>query len=76
MRRKVLPDRDVGRGYQPVGQNVTKGRPDLHEALDLMLEASEKDASLAKLVQKHPDLLPLIRGRNHWPADEEVPGFR
>jgi len=24
-----------GRGYQKLGQNITKGQPDLHEAIDV-----------------------------------------
>jgi len=31
----------VGRGYQPVGDNVTAGAPDRHEALDMFRELEE-----------------------------------
>jgi len=75
-RHAIMPDQDVGRGYQPVGKNVTKGAPDLHEALDVMREEPEDSEALAPLLQAHPELRPLINGRNHWPTDAEVPGFK
>jgi hypothetical protein len=30
---QVRPEENIGRGYQPVGKNVTKGKPDMHEAM-------------------------------------------
>jgi hypothetical protein len=38
MRHAVRPSEDMGRGYQHVGKNITQGRPDIHEALDVMRE--------------------------------------
>ncbi|GME56379.1 putative 2-oxoglutarate-dependent dioxygenase [Neofusicoccum parvum] len=46
---------DGARGYQRVGENVTKGRRDWHEAVDLYEEAGGEGADA------------VLRGPNRWP---------
>jgi isopenicillin N synthase-like dioxygenase len=55
------------RGYQRVGENVTEGRRDQHEAFDLYRDAPiVDDAATAR----HG-----LQGKNPWP-DAALPGFR
>ena len=52
------------RGYQRVGDNVTQGSRDLHEALDLYRDFPG------------PATPPTNHGINQWPDAERLPGFR
>nr|GMC83122.1 probable 2-oxoglutarate-dependent dioxygenase At3g49630 [Ipomoea batatas]GMC99235.1 probable 2-oxoglutarate-dependent dioxygenase At3g49630 [Ipomoea batatas] len=47
------------RGYQWVGQNITKGTPDMHEAIDCYKEV--KDGM-------YGDLGEVMQGSNQWPS--------
>eukprot|EP00756_Hemistasia_phaeocysticola_P060585 Hpha_TRINITY_DN4162_c0_g1::TRINITY_DN4162_c0_g1_i1::g.194858::m.194858 len=61
-RKAVLKMRGF-RGYQDVGQNVTLGRRDAHEAMDFFSESSQATGVLREY-------------QNQWPSDDEVPGYR
>ncbi|KAF2092000.1 Clavaminate synthase-like protein [Saccharata proteae CBS 121410] len=52
-------DGDGARGYQKVGENVTKGKRDWHEAVDLYEEWEDQG------VPEPP--FELLKGRNLWP---------
>eukprot|EP00510_Aplanochytrium_minuta_P002234 CAMPEP_0184010408 /NCGR_PEP_ID=MMETSP0954-20121128/3193_1 /TAXON_ID=627963 /ORGANISM="Aplanochytrium sp, Strain PBS07" /LENGTH=376 /DNA_ID=CAMNT_0026289987 /DNA_START=38 /DNA_END=1168 /DNA_ORIENTATION=- len=58
---------DLSRGYQKVGENVTGGSSDYHEAFDVMKE--EKNPSRLKTMLHHG-------GRNLWPDEKECSRFR
>ena len=63
--------RSMGRGYQKLGQNVTKGKRDQHEAVDMFREFSAQelaDPRLQHLVARRPELQQVLMGRNIWPA--------
>ena len=63
-RREAHEGGDGARGYQLLGENLTKGKRDWHEALDFYSE------EFSDPKQEHvPDLLHdgLLRGRNPWP---------
>jgi isopenicillin N synthase-like dioxygenase len=47
-----------GRGYQKLGQNITKGQPDLHEAIDYFRELEKQKLSTRK---ENP-----LMGSNQW----------
>jgi len=55
------------RGFQTCGQNVTLGKADQHEGLDLMRELAPSEV-------KDPDS--FLCKPNLWPEEKEVPGFR
>jgi len=55
-------DNNLGRGYQRLGLNVTKGMRDAHEALDFYRELPENHQCLRDLVST--DHAPLVMGRN------------
>ncbi|KAF8295743.1 Clavaminate synthase-like protein [Clavulina sp. PMI_390] len=55
---------DRARGYQRLNENVTLGKADSHEGLDLY-----------RPVEK-PDRTKPLQGENQWPSDVDVPGFR
>ncbi|MFM7535962.1 MAG: isopenicillin N synthase family dioxygenase [Acidimicrobiales bacterium] len=57
------------RGWEPVGAELTDGRPDQREQLDLATEHSARPAST------RPAYLRLD-GPNQWPDEALVPGFR
>ncbi|KAF2619477.1 hypothetical protein F2Q68_00041275 [Brassica cretica] len=46
------------RGYQRIGENVTKGKPDIHEAIDCYREFKQG---------KYGDLGKAMEGPNQWP---------
>ncbi|XP_010550355.1 PREDICTED: probable 2-oxoglutarate-dependent dioxygenase At3g49630 [Tarenaya hassleriana] len=48
------------RGYQRIGENVTKGKPDMHEAIDCYREIEPK---------AYGDLGKVMEGPNQWPAN-------
>ncbi|KAK6924025.1 Isopenicillin N synthase-like, Fe(2+) 2OG dioxygenase domain [Dillenia turbinata] len=48
------------RGYQRVGENITKGTPDMHEAIDCYREVKQG---------MYGDLGKTMEGSNLWPAD-------
>lgn len=56
-----LRNQDHARGYQPMKENVTKGKADSHEAIDFY-----------RPVEK-PDKGKLLWGENQWPS---IPEFR
>jgi isopenicillin N synthase-like dioxygenase len=60
---KLLPagiaDGDGARGYQTIGENVTQGKRDWHEGLDLYRPVPESN------VQYKP-----VMGKNKWPSAE------
>jgi isopenicillin N synthase-like dioxygenase len=57
------------RGWEPVGAELTGGRPDLREQLDLAVENPVRGAAA------QPPYLRLD-GPNQWLAEEVLPGFR
>ncbi len=57
------------RGFEPVGAELTGGRPDLREQLDLSSENPVRGLRL------EPPYLRLD-GPNQWPAEALLPGFR
>ena len=60
----------MGRGYQHIGQNVTQGAPDWHEAIDMFRELSEAEQcapSLQEMLRVRPELGHLLLGNNMWP---------
>jgi isopenicillin N synthase-like dioxygenase len=60
------------RGYTVLGDEITAGRRDHREQIDLGFEAPARDAAAAAA-------LPLywqLQGPNLWPAEAECPGFR
>ncbi|WZZ17012.1 hypothetical protein YC2023_110101 [Brassica napus] len=48
------------RGYQRIGENVTKGKPDIHEAIDCYREFKQG---------KYGDLGKAMEGPNQWPEN-------
>lgn len=50
---------DSARGYQKIGENVTKGRRDWHEAIDFYAESQSGDAPPFE----------VLHGRNLWPRN-------
>ncbi|KAF2098373.1 Clavaminate synthase-like protein [Rhizodiscina lignyota] len=62
-----LDDGDGGRGYQKIGENVTGGRRDFHEAVDLY----------APVQEEHGPPYKLLMGKNLWPQrpQELKPAF-
>mmetsp|Transcript_51811 Transcript_51811/g.93301 ORF Transcript_51811/g.93301 Transcript_51811/m.93301 type:complete len:424 (-) Transcript_51811:13-1284(-) len=71
-----------GRGYQRLGENVTQGKRDWHEALDFYAEPAEGSVDLSLLTrspgQCQTDAIermrPFVYGQNQWPS--EPAGFR
>jgi isopenicillin N synthase-like dioxygenase len=61
------------RGYQKLGVNVTKGRVDGHEALDLVSESSRADRTM--YINGRPTDLTNY-GKNQWPDPTRLPDFR
>jgi isopenicillin N synthase-like dioxygenase len=61
------------RGYQKVGVNVTQGRLDGHEALDLVSESTRADR-IMYFNGKPTDLTNY--GKNQWPDPIRLPNFR
>ena len=65
----------MGRGYQRIGENVTKGLSDYHEGIDLYREVSPDHPlyqahtgnSLSETQKKHAA---LVLGKNQWPSPE------
>jgi isopenicillin N synthase-like dioxygenase len=60
----------MGRGYQQLGQNVTQGARDWHEAIDMFRELSEAEQcapSLQEMLRVRPELGHLLLGNNIWP---------
>ncbi|CAK0789638.1 unnamed protein product, partial [Prorocentrum cordatum] len=61
-----------GRGYQRLGENVTEGRPDWHEAIDFLAEPGEGDIDFDGLgawvgAAKLRGMRRLALSRNLWP---------
>ncbi|EXB54185.1 putative iron/ascorbate oxidoreductase [Morus notabilis] len=56
---KMTPDAGY-RGYQRIGENITKGVPDIHEAIDCYKELKPGE---------HGDLGKTMEGCNQWPLD-------
>ena len=55
----------------PQGQNVTQGKRDLHEAVDMFRELSAQklaDPRLQSLVARCPELQQVLAGKKVWPA--------
>ncbi|CAM6025129.1 unnamed protein product [Sphagnum balticum] len=64
---QIAMSSDTGfRGYQKLGQNITRGQPDLHEAIDYFRELENQKLSTRK---ENP-----LMGSNQWP--NEPSGFR
>jgi len=71
-----------GRGYQRLGENVTQGRKDWHEAIDFYAERTEKEVDLRVFLEPPASLAmdgmeqlrPFVLGRNQWP--DEPQGFQ
>ena len=62
----------VGRGFQQLGLNVTQGRRDWHEAVDMFRELGPEqlaDPALRRAVAERPELADVLAGRNVWPAE-------
>ncbi|KJA24044.1 hypothetical protein HYPSUDRAFT_200860 [Hypholoma sublateritium FD-334 SS-4] len=57
----ALSNQDYARGYAKLNENVTSGKADAHEGLDLYRPVT------------NPDKTKPVWGENQWP---EVPGFR
>jgi isopenicillin N synthase-like dioxygenase len=56
---QIAMSSDTGfRGYQKLGQNITKGQPDLHEAIDYFRELEKQKLSTRK---ENP-----LMGSNQW----------
>ncbi|GJW91045.1 probable 2-oxoglutarate-dependent dioxygenase [Tanacetum coccineum] len=55
-----LSDATGYRGYQRVGENITKGVPDMHEAIDCYRELNKG---------MYGDLSDPLVGNNRWPTD-------
>lgn len=55
---------NVTKGYQRLNQNVTQGKPDSHEGLDLYAPVAT------------PDPRRPLWGTNQWPSQAHVPGFQ
>jgi len=67
--------KDSGRGYQRLGENMTLGRRDWHEAIDFYAEPGEPAVDFARLPPAAAARMrPFVLGRNQWPA--EPAGFR
>jgi isopenicillin N synthase-like dioxygenase len=64
-RNEVGQGGDGARGYQVLGENVTKGRRDWHEGIDWYREWEEEE--------KTPEILKdgLLKGTNLWPRSPE-----
>lgn len=68
------------RGYQRLGENVTQGRRDWHEAIDLYAELDGRSVDLEALARPPGGLqeaaLPQLRtfalGRNQWPDEPQA----
>jgi len=73
---------ESGRGYQRLGENVTYGRRDWHEAIDFYAEPSEGAVDLETLIQAPgatdrsvlKKMQPFVFGSNQWPLEPQ--GFR
>lgn len=73
---------EAGRGYQRLGENVTQGHRDWHEAIDFYAEVDERNVDLQALSQGSSGaepcdiagMRPLVFGRNRWPEKPE--GFQ
>ncbi|KAK3046326.1 hypothetical protein LTS18_013393, partial [Coniosporium uncinatum] len=61
---------DGARGYQRVGENVTEGRRDWHEAVDFYREF-DTDATTDGGSKGRKRSYELLRGPNLWPAQPE-----
>ena len=61
------------RGYQRLGENVTMGSRDQHEALDLYRDMPCIDGSSSS---SSTPIGPTLAGRNTWPSEARLPGFR
>lgn len=59
--------------FQAVGDNVTEGRRDMHEAFDLYREGDGRCA-LVRDGARGAGMLP--HDSNPWPAEHHLPGFR
>ena len=51
-------------GYQRLKENVTNGKADNHEGLDLYAPVA------------NPDKTKTLWGENQWPPEDVVPGFK
>ncbi|GBG26569.1 1-aminocyclopropane-1-carboxylate oxidase [Hondaea fermentalgiana] len=60
------------RGFQVCGQNVTQGKADQHEGLDLMREIP----MAGKGSRVDDDPAHFMHKANLWPTEEEAPGLR
>ncbi|CEM15005.1 unnamed protein product [Vitrella brassicaformis CCMP3155] len=71
MRIEMADNKYMGRGYQAVGENVTKGRRDLHEALDVWREINDVAALRIPTQHLRTDVVQkmdaFVRGKNQWP---------
>lgn len=54
-----MKDGDGARGYQTIGENITQGKRDWHEGLDLYRPVPDRDPPFE-----------LTMGRNKWPPGE------
>uniref|UniRef100_A0A7S0ZEV0 Non-haem dioxygenase N-terminal domain-containing protein n=1 Tax=Timspurckia oligopyrenoides TaxID=708627 RepID=A0A7S0ZEV0_9RHOD len=72
-------DRKSGRGYQKLGQNVTKGEPDQHEGIDMYHRISKERLELMmngfenwlETKEKQEMFMEFASGNNRWPEDQE-----
>ncbi|PWN48813.1 Clavaminate synthase-like protein [Violaceomyces palustris] len=60
---RIFKSQDKVRGYQRIGENVTYGKRDLQEALDIYPEP------------EFPSEEPL-NGSQLWPSEQDLPGFK
>ncbi|BEJ12960.1 hypothetical protein CspHIS471_0301340 [Cutaneotrichosporon sp. HIS471] len=59
----IFNSQDGVRGYQKLGENVTYAKRDQQEALDIYPEPTSPTSD-------------QLNGRQLWPSDEDVPGFK
>mmetsp|Transcript_22867 Transcript_22867/g.27993 ORF Transcript_22867/g.27993 Transcript_22867/m.27993 type:complete len:404 (-) Transcript_22867:1794-3005(-) len=65
---------DLSRGYQKVGDNITGGKSDAHEAFDAMREIGW--TKQLRCQTGYPPQKIYHGGQNLWPDDAIIPGFR
>ncbi|PHT57034.1 putative 2-oxoglutarate-dependent dioxygenase [Capsicum baccatum] len=59
-KNKIKLSAETGyRGYQKIGENITKGKPDIHEAIDCYREVKHG---------MYGDLGAVMQGSNKWPS--------
>jgi isopenicillin N synthase-like dioxygenase len=73
-------DPDYARGYQRIGENVTLGKKDAHEAVDLYAPWRAKVEGQVELKKKGDGGAGILTGENLWPSTpvelrKEVEGY-